>query len=50
MSNYVRILLKEFYSEVKNEIMECHRATDIDDNIIDKMLQNSSEDRDNYED
>jgi len=50
MSTYVRILLKELYTEVQNEIMECHRATDIDDALVDKMLQNSTEDRDNYED
>ena len=50
MSSYVRILLKEFYSEIKLEIMECHRAADIDDATIDRLLQNATEDRDNYED
>ena len=50
MSTYVRILLKEFYTEVQTEIMECHRASDLSDDIVDKMLQNSTEDRDTYED
>lgn len=50
MSSYVRILLKEFYSEVMIEIMECHNAADISDDLVDHILQNSTEDRDNYED
>ena len=50
MSSYVRILLKEFYSEIKTEIMECYKASDISDDVLDKMLQNATEDRDNYED
>ena len=49
MSSYVRILLKEFYSEIKLEIMECHNMADISDDTIDRILQNSTEDRDNYE-
>ena len=49
MSSYVRILLKEFYSELKLEIMECHNMADISDDAIDRILQNSTEDRDNYE-
>ena len=49
MSSYVRILLKEFYSEIKLEIMECHNITNISDDIVDRILQNSTEDRDNYE-
>ena len=50
MSSYVRILLKEFYSEIKIEIMDCYKASDIDDGVIDRMLQNANEDRDTYED
>ena len=40
MSSYVRILLKEFYSEIKLEIMECHSLTNLSDDIVDKILQN----------
>ena len=50
MSSYVRILLKEFYSEIMLEIMECYKASDIDDATVDKILQNASEDKENYED
>ena len=50
MSSYVRILLKEFYSEIKLEIMDCYKASDIDDAVIDRMLQNANEDRETYED
>jgi hypothetical protein len=50
MSSYVRILLKEFYSEIKIEIMECHKAANIEDEVVDRILQNSTEDRENYED
>ena len=49
MSSYVRILLKEFYSEIKLEIMECHNLTNLSDDIVDRILQNSTEDPDNYE-
>lgn len=50
MSSYVRILLKEFYAEVKTEIMDCHKAADIDDATVDRILQNATEDRETYED
>ena len=50
MSSYVRILLKEFYSAVMTEIMECHNAANISDNVVDYILQNPTEERDNYED
>lgn len=50
MSSYVRILLKEFYSEIKTEIMDCHKAADLDDALVDRILQNATEDRETYED
>ena len=49
MSNYVRILLKELYTEIKKEIMECHRLSSMDDDLVDKLLQVPSEERDVYE-
>lgn len=49
MSSYVRVLLKEFYTEIKLEILECHQATDISDDMIDKLLQPASAERDKYE-
>jgi len=50
MSSYVRILLKEFYSEIMKEIMDCHSAADVSDATVDYILQNATEDRENYED
>ena len=44
--SYIRVLLKEFYTELKIEIMECHRLTHIDDELIDKLLQPPKEDMD----
>lgn len=49
MQSYVRILLKEVYSEIKSEIVECHKLTHIDDALIDKLLQPPKEDMDIYE-
>ena len=49
MGSYVRILLKEFYTEIKLEIMDCHQVTYMDDNTVDNLLRNASEDGDNYE-
>lgn len=50
MSSYVRILLKEFYSAVMLEIMECHNAAGIDDSTLDYILQNPTEEKADYED
>lgn len=49
MGSYVRILLKEFYTEIKLEIMDCHQVTYMDDSTVDNLLRNASEDGDNYE-
>lgn len=49
MQSYVRILLKEFYSEIKLEIMECHRLSHLDDDLIDKLLQPPKEDLEIHE-
>lgn len=49
MSSYVRILLKEFYSEIRKEIMECHQMTYMNDDLVDKLLQPSTEEVNNYE-
>ena len=50
MSSYVRILLKKFYTEIKNEILDCYKSVDIDDEVLDKLIQNSTEEQLNYED
>ncbi len=50
MSSYIRILLKEFYSAVMTEIMECHNAADISDDVVDYILWNQNDERTDYED
>ncbi len=50
ISSYVRILLKEFYTEIKLEIIECYKRADIQDDVLEKLLSNSNEDGDIYED
>ena len=43
MSSYIKILLKEFYTEIKLEIIDCYKQADLDDEVVDKLLQNSNE-------
>lgn len=50
MSSYVRILLKEFYTEIKLEIIDCYKQADLDDEVVDKLLQSSNEEQNQYED
>jgi len=50
MSSYVRILLKEFYTEIKLEIIDCYKQADLDDEVVDKLLQNANEEISQYED
>ena len=47
MSNYVRILLKEFYTELKKEIIECYSETELDESTVNKLLSENQET--NYE-
>ena len=49
MNNYVRILLKEFFTELKLEIMDSYRSADIEESVLDKILQDSG-DLNTYED
>ncbi len=46
MQSYIRVLLKEFYTEIKLEILECHQISYIDDEMIDKLLLPPKEDLD----
>ena len=50
MSSYVRILLTKFYTGVKYAIIECYKSVDINNDVIDKLLQNSNEEQTQYED
>ena len=43
MSGYVRVLLKEFYTELKLEILECHNLVKVDDDTLEKLISSSDE-------
>ena len=43
MGGYIRGLLKEFYTELKLEILDCHDAVSIDDNMLEKLLVNQTD-------
>ena len=43
MGGYIRVLLKEFYTELKLEILDCHNAVSIDDNMLEKLLINQTD-------
>lgn len=38
LANYVKILLRELFTEIKLNIMECYKAVDIDDTILEVLL------------
>lgn len=43
MSNYTRILLKEFFMAIKLEIMDCYRAADVSDFDLENILSSAKE-------
>lgn len=43
MSNYTKILLKEFFMELKLEIIDCYRESDISDTDLENILNNTQE-------
>lgn len=43
MSGYIRVLLKEFYTAIKVEILECHKAVSLDDATLEKLLYPESD-------
>lgn len=45
MSNYTKILVKEFFIALKNEILECYRMADIDDADLENILTNTTEEQ-----
>lgn len=42
MSNYMRILLKEFYTALKTEIIECYAESDMEDSVVDSILADNA--------
>jgi hypothetical protein len=49
MSGYVRVLLKEFYTELKLEILDCHNAVSVDDSMLEKLICTTEANGGNYE-
>ena len=43
MSNYVKVLLKEFFMELKLEIMDCYKASDVDESGLENILNSAPE-------
>lgn len=43
MSNYTKILLKEFFMAIKLEIMECYQAADLSDLDLENILSSAKE-------
>lgn len=48
MVSYVKVLIKEFYTEIKLEILDCHQLSSIDDTLLDKLIQANVEEFDNH--
>jgi hypothetical protein len=49
MSGYVRVLLKEFYTEIKLEILACHQEVSLDDATLETILTHAEFDGGNYD-
>lgn len=43
MSNYTKILLKEFFTAIKLEIMDCYKTSDLSDTDLENILTSASE-------
>ena len=49
MSGYVRVLLKELYTELKLEILDCHGTVSLDDATLEKLICTTEIEGGNYE-
>lgn len=49
MTSYIRILLREFYTALKQEILACYEMVDIDDVMLEKIIAVQG-DQNDYED
>ena len=43
MSGYIRVLLKEFYTELKLEILACHKEVSLDDETLERLVCNADQ-------
>jgi len=49
MAGYVRVLLKEFYAELKLEIIDSYRACQVSDEILERLITNPTGEEPEYE-
>jgi hypothetical protein len=50
MSNYTKVLLKEFFTALKLEIIDCYKAADLSDEDLENILAHPMEDWQSHED
>ena len=50
MSSYVKLLLKEFYIEIKREIVSCYDQVKIDEDMLEKIISEPTETPNEYDD
>lgn len=49
MSNYTKVLLKEFFMALKLEIMDCYKSSDLNDSDLENILSSAMENVNNEE-
>jgi hypothetical protein len=49
MSSYTKVLLKEYFTALKLEIMDCYKEADLSDDILESILTTTTEDWRNNE-
>ena len=50
MSSYVKLLLKEFYIEIKREIVDCYDQVNISEELLEKIITEPTESTNEYDD
>lgn len=43
MTSYVRLLLSQLFVELKAEIIDCYRESEIDNDLLDKIIANPTD-------
>ena len=50
MSSYTKIILKEYFMAIKDEIMDCYKESNISETDLENILASASEDNNYHED
>ena len=50
MSSYVKVLIKEFYTKFKNELIDCYASSAADERILERLIANPEGDFVDYDD